>query len=47
MHKYSAGYFPGSGNLGEIGLGMAKYHCLNIPLKDGIDDIQYNVVFTR
>ena len=47
MHKYSPGYFPGTGNLSDIGLGAAKYHCINIPLKDGVNDYQYNCIFTR
>ena len=47
MHKYSFGYFPGTGNLSDIGLGAAKYHCMNIPLKDGLNDYQYNCIFTR
>ena len=47
IHKYSVGYFPGSGKLSDIGLGAAKYHCMNIPLKDGLNDRQYNYIFSR
>ena len=47
MHKYSTGYFPGSGKLSDVGLGAAKYHCMNIPLKDGLNDLQYNYIFKR
>ena len=47
IHKYSVGYFPGSGKLSDIGLGAAKHHCMNIPLKDGLNDRQYNYIFSR
>lgn len=47
VHKYSPGFFPGSGNSDEIGFGIAKYFCLNVPLKDGVDDVQFYSVFAR
>jgi len=38
IHKYEPGFFPGSGNVNEIGFGKGKYHNVNIPLHDGIHD---------
>ncbi|ODV88478.1 hypothetical protein CANCADRAFT_33060 [Tortispora caseinolytica NRRL Y-17796] len=44
FHKYGE-YFPGTGELRDIGIGKGKYHSVNIPLRDGIDDITYQSVF--
>ena len=42
FHKYDSGsFFPGTGNINEIGCGLGKFFCLNVPLKDGIDDDSY------
>ena len=38
VHKYEAGFFPGSGNVNEIGFGKGKYYNVNVPLHDGIQD---------
>ncbi|XP_046847853.1 histone deacetylase 8-like isoform X3 [Xenia sp. Carnegie-2017] len=38
FHKYTDGFFPGTGSCFEIGLGKGKHHCLNIPLLDGMND---------
>ncbi|KTW31928.1 histone deacetylase HOS2 [Pneumocystis jirovecii RU7] len=52
FHKYNANvvspdksFFPGTGYYNEIGSGKGKYHSLNIPLKDGIDDQSYIMLF--
>ena len=37
----------GTGKISDIGHGRGKYHSLNVPLKDGIDDQQYFDVFSR
>lgn len=47
IHKFEAGYFPGSGNIADIGQGKGKFYSLNIPLKDGIDDATYVYIFER
>lgn len=41
IHKHSAGFYPGTGGLDSAGSGSGKYHTVNIPLKDGIQDEQY------
>ncbi len=38
FHKYGNQFFPGTGNMYEIGAGKGKYYSVNVPLKDGIDD---------
>ncbi|QSL64959.1 hypothetical protein MERGE_002263 [Pneumocystis wakefieldiae] len=44
FHKYGE-YFPGTGSIEDIGIGKGKNYSVNIPLKDGIDDISYESVF--
>lgn len=45
FHKYGDGFFPGTGDLNEIGVKGGKYYSVNVPLKDGIDDDSYRFVF--
>lgn len=45
FHKYSADFFPGTGNLSEVGSDLGKYFSLNVPLQDGIDDESYISLF--
>jgi acetoin utilization deacetylase AcuC-like enzyme len=45
FHKYNGVFFPGTGNLEEVGDKLGKYYSLNIPLKDGIDDASYVNLF--
>ena len=45
FHRYSADFFPGTGNLSEIGSDLGKYFSLNVPLQDGIDDESYISLF--
>ncbi|GAM21978.1 hypothetical protein SAMD00019534_051530 [Acytostelium subglobosum LB1] len=44
FHKYGD-YFPGTGDVKDVGAGKGKYHALNFPLKDGIDDQSYQSIF--
>jgi hypothetical protein len=45
FHKYGDGFFPGTGDIIEIGKGMGKFYSLNVPLKDGVTDQQYASLF--
>jgi histone deacetylase 1/2 len=38
-------FFPGTGDLRDIGHEKGKYYALNVPLKAGIDDESYQSVF--
>lgn len=40
FHKYGE-YFPGTGELRDIGVGQGKHYSVNFPLRDGIDDSSY------
>ncbi|KAF8419890.1 hypothetical protein EV426DRAFT_262923 [Tirmania nivea] len=44
FHKYGE-YFPGTGELRDIGVGAGKYYAVNFPLRDGITDGTYKSVF--
>jgi histone deacetylase 1/2 len=44
FHKYGE-YFPGTGELRDIGVGQGKYYSINFPLRDGIDDASYKGIF--
>ena len=37
----------GTGSVNSVGAGRGKFHCVNVPLKDGVRDDQYGEIFTR
>ncbi|KAF3315653.1 histone deacetylase [Orbilia oligospora] len=46
FHKYDPKeFFPGTGGFDDIGAGNGKHYALNVPLKDGIDDNSYILLF--
>uniref|UniRef100_A0AAX7TQD6 Histone deacetylase 8 n=1 Tax=Astatotilapia calliptera TaxID=8154 RepID=A0AAX7TQD6_ASTCA len=46
LHKFSPGFFPGTGDLCDTGLGKGRWYAVNVPLEDGIKDDRYYQVFT-
>uniref|UniRef100_A0A7N0UXE5 Histone deacetylase n=1 Tax=Kalanchoe fedtschenkoi TaxID=63787 RepID=A0A7N0UXE5_KALFE len=44
FHKFGK-YFPGSGDVRDIGVGKGKYYSVNVPLDAGIDDDSYQFMF--
>ena len=46
IHKYEAGYFPGTGALTDVGTGRGLYHSINVPLKEGVTDQMYTEIFS-
>merc|ERR1712088_1284346 len=38
-------YFPGTGDLRDIGAGRGKYYAVDFPMRDGIDDEAYEQIF--
>ncbi|KAL8763591.1 MAG: hypothetical protein Q9194_007299, partial [Teloschistes cf. exilis] len=44
FHKYGE-YFPGTGELRDVGVGLGKHYSVNFPLRDGIDDRSYKGIF--
>nr|WJZ57293.1 histone deacetylase 12 [Paspalum vaginatum] len=45
FHKYGDLFFPGTGDIKDIGEREGKYYAINIPLKDGIDDASFTRLF--
>ncbi|KAJ3433924.1 histone deacetylase [Anaeramoeba flamelloides] len=46
FHKYGD-YFPGTGNIKDIGYGKGKDYSVNFPLNDGMDDQSYVYIFKK
>ncbi|KAI9140234.1 hypothetical protein BKA69DRAFT_1029623 [Paraphysoderma sedebokerense] len=44
FHKFGK-FFPGTGDLTDVGVGKGKYYSVNVPLNSGIDDDSYHSVF--
>ncbi|GFZ10581.1 histone deacetylase 1 [Actinidia rufa] len=44
FHKFGD-YFPGTGDIRDVGYAKGKYYSLNVPLDDGIDDESYQSLF--
>jgi len=44
FHKFGE-YFPGTGDLRDIGAGKGRNYAVNFPLRDGIDDEAYENIF--
>ena len=44
FHKFGE-YFPGTGDILDVGYGKGRQYSLNVPLRDGIDDATYETLF--
>jgi len=44
FHKFG-NFFPGTGDITDMGMQQGKYYSINLPLKDGIDDRTYERLF--
>jgi histone deacetylase 1/2 len=44
FHKHGE-FFPGTGDIHDIGHGKGKAYAVNVPLRDGIDDAAYQSIF--
>jgi hypothetical protein len=44
FHRYGD-YFPGTGAIEDVGHGSGRGYCVNVPLKDGMDDESYRYVY--
>jgi len=44
FHKYGE-YFPGTGDIEDVGAEDGKHYAVNFPLRDGIDDEAYQGIF--
>ncbi|KAF7592352.1 histone deacetylase [Aspergillus hancockii] len=46
FHQYGD-FFPGTGDISDIGVQEGKNHSVNVPLRPGMDDFSYSQVFQR
>jgi histone deacetylase 1/2 len=44
FHRFGE-FFPGTGELRDIGVGQGKHYSVNFPLRDGINDESYKGIF--
>lgn len=44
FHKFGD-FFPGTGDIKDVGIREGKYYSVNVPLQDGIDDVSYETMF--
>lgn len=44
FHKFGD-YFPGTGDITDIGAGPGKHYAVNVPLDDGVDDDTFHQLF--
>ena len=45
FHKFG-NFFPGTGDVRDIGYGPGRHYALNFPLQDGVDDACFREIFT-
>lgn len=45
FHKFGGGFFPGTGDVENIGHGRGRGYAVNAPLRDGITDAAYHSLF--
>jgi len=46
LHKYEAGFFPGTGSASDIGLGKGRGFSVNLPLSEGLTDSMFIRIFS-
>lgn len=44
FHKFGD-FFPGTGDIRDVGVKTGKYYSVNVPLQEGIDDMSYQTIF--
>ena len=45
FHRYGETFFPGTGDLKDVGADTGKNYSLNVPLKKGIDDESFREIY--
>ncbi|KAI1727951.1 histone deacetylase domain-containing protein [Ditylenchus destructor] len=45
FHRYGNYFFPGTGDMYDIGMGQGQYYAVNVPLREGMDDESYHQIF--
>ncbi|SPO22326.1 histone deacetylase [Ustilago trichophora] len=44
FHKFGD-FFPGTGDVRDIGMKKGKNYCVNVPLRDGVGDLEFGNIF--
>ena len=44
FHKFGD-FFPGTGDVRDVGMKKGKNYCVNVPLRDGIGDVEFGNIF--
>ena len=47
LHQFHKGFFPGTGDHDDVGSGAGEYYTCNIPLKSGIQNESYILIFKK
>lgn len=47
FHKYETGFYPGTGSIDDVGIGNGKYYTINVPLKEGLRDMDFCYLFKK
>ena len=47
FHKYEISFFPGTGPVQDIGTGKGKGYSVNVPLREGMSDVNYEKITTK
>ncbi|KAJ3426335.1 histone deacetylase [Anaeramoeba flamelloides] len=47
FHKYGNGFFPGTGQIDDLGHGKGKSYSINFPMDEGMDDKSYVEYFKK
>ncbi|CAD5215643.1 unnamed protein product [Bursaphelenchus xylophilus] len=45
FHKYGNSFFPGTGDMYDIGMARGRYYSVNVPMREGMDDEGYHQLF--
>jgi histone deacetylase 3 len=45
FHKYGSQFFPGTGDMFETGADYGRYYSVNVPLKEGLIDSDFNYIY--
>ena len=46
-HHATPGFFPGTGNVEDVGVGRGKFYSVNLPLKEGASDGVYKAIVKK
>ncbi len=45
FHKFGEYFFPGTGDIGDVGEKAGRYYSVNVPMKRGATDVSFHALF--